>query len=182
MLLLRAHIATRCNPQQRNTAGRIFGGFLMRRAFELAHATAYRFCGQPPSIVEVDEGEEFVVLGLRSARHTPTTTHMHTPASTCPHTHTYPTRCCSSNRSVGKHCCTIQAQTSTKKESNTLSTNKSSTIIHYRSCYADTRALFILHVLYALFLIQNHITATPTTATITCSQSTLKHPSRSATC
>lgn len=44
-----------CNPQQRNTAGRIFGGFLMRRAFELAHATAYRFCGQPPKIVEVDE-------------------------------------------------------------------------------------------------------------------------------
>jgi len=27
-------------PQQRNTAGRIFGGFLMRRAYELAFSTA----------------------------------------------------------------------------------------------------------------------------------------------
>lgn len=29
-----------CQPQQRNTAGRVFGGFLMRRAFEIAFATA----------------------------------------------------------------------------------------------------------------------------------------------
>jgi acyl-CoA hydrolase len=31
-----------CQPQQRNTAGRVFGGFLMRRAYELAFATAYQ--------------------------------------------------------------------------------------------------------------------------------------------
>ena len=42
-------------PQQRNTAGRIFGGFLMRRAFELAHATAYLFAGRRPVFLELDE-------------------------------------------------------------------------------------------------------------------------------
>jgi acyl-coenzyme A thioesterase 9 len=44
-----------CQPQQRNTAGRVFGGFLMRRAFELAFATAYTFCGRLPTLAEVDE-------------------------------------------------------------------------------------------------------------------------------
>ena len=42
-------------PQQRNTAGRVFGGFLMRRAFELAHATAYLFAGRRPVFLELDE-------------------------------------------------------------------------------------------------------------------------------
>ena len=43
-------------PQQRNTAGRIFGGFLMRRAYELAFATAYVFAGVAPQrCAEVDE-------------------------------------------------------------------------------------------------------------------------------
>ncbi|EFN56026.1 hypothetical protein CHLNCDRAFT_145454 [Chlorella variabilis] len=37
-----------CQPQQRNMHGRIFGGFLMRRAFELAHSTAYLFAGCRP--------------------------------------------------------------------------------------------------------------------------------------
>ena len=37
-----------CQPQQRNIHGRIFGGFLMRRAFELAHSTAYLFAGSRP--------------------------------------------------------------------------------------------------------------------------------------
>ncbi|KAK3020994.1 hypothetical protein RJ639_045459 [Escallonia herrerae] len=41
-------------PQQRNIHGRIFGGFLMRRAFELAFATAYAFAGSAPSSLEVD--------------------------------------------------------------------------------------------------------------------------------
>lgn len=36
----RLHNALITQPQQRNTAGRIFGGFLMRRAYELAFATA----------------------------------------------------------------------------------------------------------------------------------------------
>ncbi|EPS61819.1 hypothetical protein M569_12970, partial [Genlisea aurea] len=43
-----------CQPQQRNSHGRIFGGFLMRRAFELAYVTAYSFAGTAPCFVEVD--------------------------------------------------------------------------------------------------------------------------------
>ncbi|CAH9077504.1 unnamed protein product [Cuscuta epithymum] len=43
-----------CQPQQRNIHGRIFGGFLMRRAFELAYATAYSFAGTAPCFKEVD--------------------------------------------------------------------------------------------------------------------------------
>lgn len=43
-----------CQPQQRNIHGRIFGGFLMRRAFELAFSTAYAFAGQAPWFLEVD--------------------------------------------------------------------------------------------------------------------------------
>jgi len=42
-------------PQQRNTSGRIFGGFLVRRAYELAFATAYRFSGVVPRFREIDE-------------------------------------------------------------------------------------------------------------------------------
>ncbi|KAG9446941.1 hypothetical protein H6P81_013069 [Aristolochia fimbriata] len=43
-----------CQPQQRNLHGRIFGGFLMHRAFELAFSTAYVFVGQMPCFLEVD--------------------------------------------------------------------------------------------------------------------------------
>lgn len=43
-----------CQPQQRNIHGRIFGGFLMRKAFELAFANAYAFAGSAPRFVEVD--------------------------------------------------------------------------------------------------------------------------------
>ncbi|GAB4858904.1 Acyl-coenzyme A thioesterase 4, mitochondrial [Ancistrocladus abbreviatus] len=43
-----------CQPQQRNIHGRIFGGFLMRKAFELAFSTAYTFAGRAPRFVEVD--------------------------------------------------------------------------------------------------------------------------------
>ncbi|KAI4304151.1 hypothetical protein MLD38_039701 [Melastoma candidum] len=43
-----------CQPQQRNIQGRIFGGFLMRRAFELAYATSYAFAGAAPRFLEVD--------------------------------------------------------------------------------------------------------------------------------
>jgi acyl-coenzyme A thioesterase 9 len=43
--------------QNRNTAGRIFGGFLMRRAFELAFASAYTFGGAKPRFLELDEVE-----------------------------------------------------------------------------------------------------------------------------
>ncbi|KAJ6390089.1 hypothetical protein OIU77_024330 [Salix suchowensis] len=41
-------------PQQRNIHGRIFGGFLMHRAFELAFSTAYAFAGMVPYFLEVD--------------------------------------------------------------------------------------------------------------------------------
>lgn len=43
-----------CQPQQRNIYGRIFGGFLMRRAFELAFSTTYAFAGAAPHFNEVD--------------------------------------------------------------------------------------------------------------------------------
>ncbi|KAL1541007.1 Acyl-coenzyme A thioesterase 2, chloroplastic [Salvia divinorum] len=43
-----------CQPQQRNIHGRIFGGFLMHRAFELAFSTAYAFAGIMPSFIEAD--------------------------------------------------------------------------------------------------------------------------------
>lgn len=46
--------ALTCQPQQRNTAGRIFGGFLMRRAFELAFSTAHLFAGRRPVFLELD--------------------------------------------------------------------------------------------------------------------------------
>ncbi|KAG0483324.1 hypothetical protein HPP92_011408 [Vanilla planifolia] len=48
-----------CQPQQRNLHGRIFGGFLMHRAFELAFSTAYAFVGQRPSFLEVDHVDFF---------------------------------------------------------------------------------------------------------------------------
>jgi acyl-coenzyme A thioesterase 9 len=44
-----------CQPQNVNTAGRIFGGFLMHRAYDLAHATCYSFAGAYPHFKEVDE-------------------------------------------------------------------------------------------------------------------------------
>ena len=42
-------------PQHRNTAGRVFGGFLMRRAFELAFSTCYVFAGARPHFLAIDE-------------------------------------------------------------------------------------------------------------------------------
>jgi acyl-coenzyme A thioesterase 9 len=42
-------------PQTKNMANQIFGGFLMRRAFELSYATAYVFGGARPRFLEVDQ-------------------------------------------------------------------------------------------------------------------------------
>ena len=42
-------------PQARNMANQIFGGFLMRRACELAWSTAYVFGGERPLFYEVDQ-------------------------------------------------------------------------------------------------------------------------------
>ncbi|PNJ64492.1 ACOT9 isoform 6, partial [Pongo abelii] len=40
-----------CHPQERNIFNRIFGGFLMRKAYELAWATACSFGGSRPFVV-----------------------------------------------------------------------------------------------------------------------------------
>ena len=42
-------------PQVRNLANAIFGGFLMRRAFELAFATCYVFAGGGPRFMAMEE-------------------------------------------------------------------------------------------------------------------------------
>lgn len=44
-----------CMPQQRNAYGRVFGGFLMRRAFELALQTTYQFSGCRPLLAKVHQ-------------------------------------------------------------------------------------------------------------------------------
>ncbi|GAA0146608.1 esterase [Lithospermum erythrorhizon] len=53
-----------CQPQQRNIHGRIFGGFLMQVAFELAYSTAYVFAGVMPSFIEVDHVDFFRPVSL----------------------------------------------------------------------------------------------------------------------
>ena len=42
-------------PQNVNIAGRVFGGFLMHRAYDLALATCYTFAGAYPRFKEVGE-------------------------------------------------------------------------------------------------------------------------------
>lgn len=44
-----------CMPQHRNTANRIFGGFLMHRAYEVAFCAAFMFGGSRPQFSEIDE-------------------------------------------------------------------------------------------------------------------------------
>ncbi|KAF4797865.1 Acyl-coenzyme A thioesterase 9, mitochondrial [Turdus rufiventris] len=44
-----------CHPEARNIFNRIFGGFLMRKAFELGWATACSYGGSRPFIVSVDD-------------------------------------------------------------------------------------------------------------------------------
>lgn len=46
-----------CQPQQRNITGRVFGGFLMRRAFELAFASCYVHCGFRPKFAALERVE-----------------------------------------------------------------------------------------------------------------------------
>ncbi|MEM9247776.1 MAG: tetratricopeptide repeat protein, partial [Pseudomonadota bacterium] len=45
--------AQMCHPQERNTAGNVFGGVLLRRALEHAFATAFRFAGAEPLLAEI---------------------------------------------------------------------------------------------------------------------------------
>uniref|UniRef100_A0A665WE36 HotDog ACOT-type domain-containing protein n=1 Tax=Echeneis naucrates TaxID=173247 RepID=A0A665WE36_ECHNA len=44
-----------CHPQERNIFNRIFGGFLMRKAYELGWANACSFGGRRPNLVAVDD-------------------------------------------------------------------------------------------------------------------------------
>lgn len=59
-----------CQPQQRNIHGRIFGGFLMRRAFELAFSTAYAFAGAAPHFMEVDHVDFFKPVSIQPTKDT----------------------------------------------------------------------------------------------------------------
>lgn len=57
MLMSQTHMsnAMTAQPQVRNLHDRIFGGFLMRRAFELAYSTCFMFGGDRPLFLEVDD-------------------------------------------------------------------------------------------------------------------------------
>ncbi|XWS31155.1 hypothetical protein CRYUN_Cryun23aG0052900 [Craigia yunnanensis] len=52
-------------PQQRNIHGRIFGGFLLHRAFELAFSIAYAFAGLVPYFLEVDHVDFLTPVDVR---------------------------------------------------------------------------------------------------------------------
>ena len=53
-----------CQPQQRHIHGHIFGGFFMRRAFELAFSTTYAFAGVQPHFLEVDHVDFFKPVSI----------------------------------------------------------------------------------------------------------------------
>ena len=65
-------------PQDRNFFGRVFGGFLMRTAFEAAYNCAYLFSGSKPAVVEVGDVsfDKPVHIGAsrRAARRSPHST------------------------------------------------------------------------------------------------------------
>ena len=42
------------HPQHRNMADKVFGGFLMRRAFDAAFSTCYLFAGSRPHFLELE--------------------------------------------------------------------------------------------------------------------------------
>ena len=44
-----------CQPEHRNRFNKIFGGFIMRQAFELGWANAYVFAKERPFIVYMDD-------------------------------------------------------------------------------------------------------------------------------
>jgi acyl-coenzyme A thioesterase 9 len=44
-----------CQPQNVNTSGKVFGGFIMHRAYDLALATCYTFAGSYPVFLESDK-------------------------------------------------------------------------------------------------------------------------------
>ncbi|XP_064615404.1 acyl-coenzyme A thioesterase 9, mitochondrial-like [Liolophura sinensis] len=46
---------TICHPEQRNLYNKVFGGFLMRKAFELAWANANLLCQSRPYVLAVDD-------------------------------------------------------------------------------------------------------------------------------
>uniref|UniRef100_A0A671RU97 Acyl-CoA thioesterase 9, tandem duplicate 2 n=1 Tax=Sinocyclocheilus anshuiensis TaxID=1608454 RepID=A0A671RU97_9TELE len=44
-----------CHPEERNIFNRIFGGFLMRKAYELGRANACAFAGCRPTVLAMDD-------------------------------------------------------------------------------------------------------------------------------
>lgn len=44
-----------CHPQERNIHNYIFGGFIMKEAYEIAHSTVLIYTGSRPTFVSVDE-------------------------------------------------------------------------------------------------------------------------------
>ncbi|CAG7823644.1 unnamed protein product [Allacma fusca] len=44
-----------CHPQYRNRFNKIFGGFIMRQAYEIAHSTVYLYSKAKPKIVHIDD-------------------------------------------------------------------------------------------------------------------------------
>lgn len=56
-------------PQDRNLHNKIFGGWLMREAFELAWATAYTFTGQAPDFLSLDEVNFYHPVEIGSILH-----------------------------------------------------------------------------------------------------------------
>ena len=61
----RVEHTTICQPQEMNRAGKIFGGYLMKGAYELARSCAYKFSGGPQdlsdaSLFNIDKHPVFV--------------------------------------------------------------------------------------------------------------------------
>ena len=44
-----------CQPDNRNIYGKIFGGYIMRQAFELAWANSFVFCKSRPRVLHMDD-------------------------------------------------------------------------------------------------------------------------------
>merc|ERR1719253_2465512 len=42
-------------PQHQNTAGNVFGGFLLRACYDLAYSTIFAFTGEFPTVKEISE-------------------------------------------------------------------------------------------------------------------------------
>lgn len=57
-----------CQPQERNISNKIFGGFLMRKAFELAFVTAYLHARTQPFFYGLDGPDKYLISWLIAKR------------------------------------------------------------------------------------------------------------------